>query len=95
MRRVFDEGSKVRVFVGETLEEVHEELTDFMSDKIVIDILYECVAHPLSHKILLVYKETPEFETEDVEFDDNVVYIDDYDELLCLNKDDLDKDDLQ
>ena len=70
MRRVFDEGSKVRVFVGETLEEVHEELVDFMSDKIVIDISYECVPHPMSHKIVLVYKETPEFlEVEDVELE--------------------------
>ena len=70
MRRVFDEGSKVRVFVGETLEEVHEELVDFMSDKIVIDISYECVAYPMCHKILLVYKEIPEFlEVEDVELE--------------------------
>ena len=70
MRRVFDEGSKVRVFVGETLEEVHEQLMDFMSDKIVIDISYECVAYPMSHKIVLVYKETPEFlEVEDVELE--------------------------
>ena len=73
MRRVFDEGSKVRVFVGETLEEAQQELEDFMNDKddkIIIDILHEYVAHPISYKILLVYKETPEFlEVEDVELE--------------------------
>ena len=91
MRRVFDEGSKVRVFVGETLEEVHEELVDFMSDKIVIDISYECVAHPMSHKIVLVYKETPEFDEdlEEIEFDDGAIHIDGYGTHLYLDKDDL------
>ena len=89
MRRVFDEGSKVKVLVGETLEELHEELIDFMSDKIVIDISYECVAHPMSHKIVLVYKETPEFETEEIEFDDGIIYVDGYGEHLYLDKDNL------
>ena len=91
MRRVFDEGSKVKVLVGETLEELHEELVDFMSDKIVIDISYECVAHPMCHKILLVYKETPDFdeELEDIEFDDRMITIDGYGTHLYLDKDDL------
>ena len=91
MRRVFDEGSKVKVLVGETLEELHEELIDFMSDKIVIDISYECVAHPMSHKIVLVYKETPDFdeELEDIEFDDRMITIDGYGTHLSLDKDDL------
>ena len=73
MRRVFEEGSKVRVFVGETLEEAQQELEDFMNDednKIIIDISHECVAYPISYKILLVYKEIPEFlEVEDVELE--------------------------
>ena len=89
MRRVFDEGSKVRVFVGETLEEVHEELVDFMSDKIVIDISYECIAYMHNHKIVLVYKELPDFETEDVDFDDRMITVDGYGEHLNLNIDDL------
>ena len=94
MRRVFDEGSKVRVFVGETLEEIHEELIDFMSDKIVIDISYECVSYMHNHKIILVYKELPDFELEDfeledVEFDDGGIYIDDYGTHLYLDQDDL------
>ena len=49
-----------------------------MSDKIVIDISYECVAHPMSHKIVLVYKETPDFDEdlEEIEFDDGTIHID-------------------
>ena len=89
MRRVFDEGSKVRVFVGETLEEVHAELIDFMDDKIVIDISYECVSYMHNHKIILVYKELPDFELEDVDFDDRMITIDGYGEHLYLDKDDL------
>ena len=91
MRRVFDEGSKVKVLVGETLEELHEELIDFMNDKIVIDISYECVAHPMSHKIVLVYKETPDFDEdlEEIEFDDGGIYIDGYGTHLYLDQDDL------
>lgn len=74
MRRVFDEGSKVRVIVGETLEELNAQLEDFINDKIVIDISYECVSYMYNHKVVVVYKELPEFE----EFEeDEDLYLDD------------------
>ena len=40
-------------------------------------------------KIILVYKELPDFETEDVDFDDRMITIDGYGEHLYLDKDDL------
>lgn len=62
--------SKVKVLIGESLEEVREELIDFMEDKIVIDISYLFLPMEYQHKIILVYKETPEFlEVEDVELE--------------------------
>lgn len=60
---------KVKVIVGEDLDEVREELIDFMADKTVIDISYVANMIDNTHKIILVYREMPEFEVEDVELE--------------------------